>query len=296
MTLVQLRHLILLAELGSFSRAADAACLTQPALSRSIRALEIEFGGALFDRIAHRTELTSFGQHVVEQARSICDKTDALVESAGQMINGSLGRLSVGFGSGPGAILMTPLLLYVAKHQPNLKLQVTRTQPDQMLKALRERSLDILIVDSRAIPIEHDLTIEPISTMRTAFMCRQGHPLTQGKSPVTLRELKRYVIASTFISDQVRHALVEIYGPEGHPDCLFNLQCGELGNLLELARMSETVVIAVRHAAQDLVEIPIQPALDIDATFCWVSLKGRAMPLAFKLIRPFVYERLRDPE
>jgi DNA-binding transcriptional LysR family regulator len=44
MTLVQLRHLISLAQTGSFSKSANALFLTQPALSRSIRALEDELG------------------------------------------------------------------------------------------------------------------------------------------------------------------------------------------------------------------------------------------------------------
>ncbi|MGZ2749778.1 LysR family transcriptional regulator [Burkholderia stagnalis] len=296
MTLNQLRHVILLAELGSFSRAADAACLTQPALSRSIRALEEELGGALFDRIGHRTELTPFGQHVAEQALTICSNADALIDSTAQMIDGSLGRLSIGLGAGPGAILITPLLLHFARYRSNLKLQIMKAQPDQLLKSLRERSLDILIVESRAIPADHDLVVEPISVMKAAFMCRPGHPLLQCKSPVTLHEFKRYPIAGPIMPEQSRRELIERFGPDGHPDRLFNLQCGELGNLLELARQSETIVFCVRLAAPDLVEIPVQPAVDISARFSWVSLKGRTLPLASKLIRAFIYERLRDPE
>ncbi|MFM2120437.1 MAG: hypothetical protein RL722_1905, partial [Pseudomonadota bacterium] len=51
MTLVQLRHLVALAETASFSKAAARVHLTQPALSRSIQALEEELGQALVDRI-----------------------------------------------------------------------------------------------------------------------------------------------------------------------------------------------------------------------------------------------------
>ena len=71
MTLVQLRHLISLAQTGSFSKSADALFLTQPALSRSIRALEDELGQPLFDRIGRRSELTPFGREVVERARQL---------------------------------------------------------------------------------------------------------------------------------------------------------------------------------------------------------------------------------
>ncbi|MFZ9322024.1 MAG: LysR family transcriptional regulator, partial [Hylemonella sp.] len=50
MTLAQLRHLLSLAETGSFSKSSKALFLTQPALSRSIQALEEELGLPLFDR------------------------------------------------------------------------------------------------------------------------------------------------------------------------------------------------------------------------------------------------------
>ena len=65
MTLVQLRHLIELAINGSFSRSAIKLHLTQPALSRSIKALEDELGQPLFDRIGRKNELTAFGAHIV---------------------------------------------------------------------------------------------------------------------------------------------------------------------------------------------------------------------------------------
>ena len=57
MTLVQLKHLIELANSGSFSQSALKLHLTQPALSRSIKALEDELGQALFDRIGRKKSL-----------------------------------------------------------------------------------------------------------------------------------------------------------------------------------------------------------------------------------------------
>ena len=71
MTLVQLRHLLLLAETGSFSRSSALLFITQPALSRSIQALEAELGQPLFDRVGRRSELTPFGRRAVERARDL---------------------------------------------------------------------------------------------------------------------------------------------------------------------------------------------------------------------------------
>jgi DNA-binding transcriptional LysR family regulator len=70
MTLVQLRHILSLARTGSFTRSAEAVFLTQPAFSRSVRALEIELGQPLFDRVGKRSEPTPFGREILQRRNS----------------------------------------------------------------------------------------------------------------------------------------------------------------------------------------------------------------------------------
>ncbi|HRI16993.1 MAG TPA: LysR family transcriptional regulator, partial [Burkholderiaceae bacterium] len=110
MTLVQLRHLIALAESGSFSRSAQACFVTQSALSRSIRALEDELGQALFDRVGRRAELTAFGVEVLARSRAILFDADELRASGPRARSAAVGRLCLGMASGPAALLTTPLL------------------------------------------------------------------------------------------------------------------------------------------------------------------------------------------
>jgi DNA-binding MarR family transcriptional regulator len=126
MTLVQLRHLISLAQTGSFSQSASALFLTQPALSRSIRALEAELGQPLFDRVGRRSELTPFGRDALDRARELVLAAEDLRERARLSGDSQAGLLRVGLGSGPGAMLMTPLLLKVAQDRPRLRVQIAR--------------------------------------------------------------------------------------------------------------------------------------------------------------------------
>ncbi len=85
MTLVQLKHLISLAETGSFSKSAGLLFLTQPALSRSIRSLEQALGQPLFDRVGRHSELTPFGQEALARARELVQAADEL-RRAGQRL------------------------------------------------------------------------------------------------------------------------------------------------------------------------------------------------------------------
>ena len=63
--------------------------------------------------------------------------------------DGQEGVLRIGMGSGPGAMLMTPLLLTTAQERPRLRLEIARGGTDLLVQALRERRLDALVVDAR---------------------------------------------------------------------------------------------------------------------------------------------------
>jgi DNA-binding transcriptional LysR family regulator len=103
LTLVQLRHLLSLARTGSFSKSAGVLFITQPALSRSIRALETELGQPRFDRIGRHSELTPFGRDALERARELVLAADELRERGRLAGDGQEGMLRIGMGSGPGA-------------------------------------------------------------------------------------------------------------------------------------------------------------------------------------------------
>jgi DNA-binding transcriptional LysR family regulator len=170
MTLVQLRHLISLAQTGSFSQSASALFLTQPALSRSIRALEAELGQPLFDRVGRRSELTPFGRDALDRARELVLAAEDLRERARLSGDSQAGLLRVGLGSGPGAMLMTPLLLKVAQDRPRLRVQIARASTERLVQALRERDLDALVVDARSLRPAPDLKTQALHDMRGAAM------------------------------------------------------------------------------------------------------------------------------
>ncbi|BAO80727.1 transcriptional regulator [Serpentinimonas raichei] len=95
MTLVQLRHFIALAELGSFARASKALFLTQPALSRSIQALEAELAQALFDRVGRRIELTAMGLELLPRAKILTQEAEALKTLGKRMQAGVTGHMNL---------------------------------------------------------------------------------------------------------------------------------------------------------------------------------------------------------
>lgn len=294
MTLVQLRHFISLAQTGSFVKSAAELFLTQPALSRSIKALEGELGLPLFDRIGRHSELTPFGRDALQRARALMLSADDLRDSARQAGDDQEGVLRIGMGSGPGAMLMTPLLQQTARERPRFRVEIARGRTDLLVQALRDRTLDALIVDARSMRPAPDLNAQLLCEMRGAFMVRRGHPLARRRSTLSFDDLLHFPIASTPLSDEVARTLVERYGPQAHPDGCVTLRCDEVPSLVDVTRHSDAVLLAIRAAAPDLVELTLRPALTATARFGLITLRRRTEPPGLAGVRALMETLLND--
>jgi LysR family cyn operon transcriptional activator len=96
---MELRHLrtfVTIVDAGGVSRAITRLNLSQPALSRQIRALETELGVQLFDRIGRRVQLTSEGEDLLRRSRRLLTEADSLGERARALKRGHTGVVRVG--------------------------------------------------------------------------------------------------------------------------------------------------------------------------------------------------------
>ena len=299
MNIRHLEHLLAIAETGSFSRAAERSFITQSALSRSIRALEEALGGPVLDRIGKRNELTALGHDVVERARRIVLDAEELRRSAALFAGGGGGAIRVGLGSGPGAMLMTPLLCHVASHHPGVRVEISRGSTELQLGQLRSRALEALVIDARRIAPAPDLRIEPLGEMRTGFVARAGHPLA-ARRRVSLSEVLDHPVATTPLSGEVARLLVEQYGPRGDPATMATLRCEDVNSLLETVSRTQAVFLGIVAAAREgieqgrLAELRIAPRVQATARFAYVTLAGRTEAPVMNVFREFVGERLRD--
>ena len=299
MNLRQLEHLIALAECGSFTRAAARLHLTQSALSRSVQALEDELGGPLIDRAGKHSELTPLGQAVVARAHRIGLEAAEIRRSAELLRQGEAGTMRVGLGSGPGALLMTPLLAHVAGLYPHVRVHISRGSTELQVQQLRERALDALVIDTRRLAPARDLVIEPMSELRGGFFCRAGHPLA-GRAALGIEQVLRFPVATTPLSDEVARALLDCYGSEADPERMAALQCEDVTSLLAAVEATDAVFFgvfaAVREsvAAGSMTELHMACPLTVKARFGYVRLAGRTEAPVMQVLRRFAAERLRD--
>lgn len=303
MNLRHLEHWLALADAGSFSRAAEKLHITQSALSRSIQSLEDELGGPLVDRIGKRNELTPLGRSVLARARRIVHEAAELKQGAAIMRQGEIGHLRLGLGSGPGAMLMTPWLIHMARHHSGVKVSVTRGPTELQLQQLRDRLLDALVVDTRRVVPASDLVLGPLFDMPAGMLVRRGHPLlTRFAQGVPFEAVLEYPVASIPLSSEVARSLVAHYGPQATPDTLVTLQCEEIPSLLQAVRQTDAVYLGILGAARDeiaraeLVVLPVLPRLKTGAVLGLVTLAGRTELPVMSVFRQFVQAQLGTSE
>jgi DNA-binding transcriptional LysR family regulator len=288
MTLVQLRHFVVLAELASFVQASKALYVTQPALTRSIQALEDELGGRLFDRLGRRIALTPLGIEALQRARRLVADAEALKQTGKGLHAGLMGTLRIGLSSGPGALLSAPLMLHMAEHHPKLHLQISRGNTAVLIDELRDQHLDAAVVDVRSLRPAADLQVAHTFELAAGFLVRPGHPLAQRGQPVGIDEVLAFPVASTPLSDEVARLLISRYGPQANPDNMVTLRSDETLTIVEVARRGNAIVLTANAAAQGLVPLDLAPPLDATARFGLVTLGQRQEAPALRILREWL--------
>jgi DNA-binding transcriptional LysR family regulator len=202
-------------------------------------------------------------------------------------------------GSGPGALLMTPLMCAAAGYYPGMKVSITRGPTELQIQQLRSRQLDAMVVDIRRVTPATDLNIESLGDIRAGFIVNATHPLA-ARRPVSFQDITQYPVASTPLSDEVVRQLVDQYGVLANPSAMATLMCEDIASMLATVAQTQAiylgVVAAARAGLQDgsLVELPIKPTLKAAARFAYVTLAGRTEAPVMSWFRGFVREHLHD--
>ncbi|MEJ8851408.1 LysR family transcriptional regulator [Variovorax rhizosphaerae] len=299
MNLQQLQHLLAVAETGSFSLAAEKVHLTQPALSRSIQALEEEIGGPLIERSLKVKELTPLGVVVAARARRIGLEISEVKRSAALLSEG--GTVRLGLGPAPAAMLSAPLLRHVMEGHPRVRILLSGGPAERQLQALRERTVDALVLHRDGVPPQADLRITLFPKMRLAFVCSKRHPLAQSAA-VSAEALWSYPIAAGGVGlrNETVHRLAEHFGQSLDFGEAVQLHSDELSCLVETVRNSHAIFFGVREVARslldagELVELQLAAPIDFSSEFAYVTLAGLTEPPALKVVREFCEMRMRD--
>lgn len=142
----QLRSFVNVADLGSFSAAAEKAGLTQPAISLHIRLLEKQLGVRLIERVGRRAQPSSAGRDLMVHARRIADEVSQAIETVAPHRNGTSGLLRIGTGATALIYFLPAILRHIRQALPGIEIRVETGNTPDILRLLEENEIDAAIV------------------------------------------------------------------------------------------------------------------------------------------------------
>lgn len=179
-TLRQLQYLKLLAEHGSFNRAAEAAHVTQPTLSSGIQELERALGATVVDRARSGVILTAVGEEALRRATVILNETEELVEAAKNAGQPLTGRFRLGVIPTIAPFLLPTALPLMRARFPKLRLFLREDLTGRLIAALKAGQLDAALI---ALPFDmHGLNWAHVSDDELLAAMPAGHPMARLKS------------------------------------------------------------------------------------------------------------------
>ena len=146
MDLKQLEYFVRVAELGSFTRAAQVLGVAQPALSRQVRLLEVELRQNLLARNGRGATPTEAGQLLLEHGRGILHQVERAREELGRVRSGLAGRVALGLPPSVARVLTVPLTRAFRQKLPEAQLSISEGLSTAMQENLHNGRLDIAVL------------------------------------------------------------------------------------------------------------------------------------------------------
>jgi DNA-binding transcriptional LysR family regulator len=185
MEIHHLREFAVIAETGSFSKAARKLRIAQPPLSRHIQQLENELGIKLFIRSASGVQITREGSLLLSQARAVLDDASALMDLAVRARAGQTGTLRIAMAPGLCEVV-NRIRIHLVKTVPQLSIEGSDMSSAQQYAALRRRLVDVGLL--RHVPDDDAIDTEPLFKERFVVLVSETHPLAK-KRTLKLKQL-----------------------------------------------------------------------------------------------------------
>lgn len=183
----QLSYLLEIAKHQNITKAAETLHMTQPTLSKIVKAMEEELGVTLFDRSGKTVKLTDAGEAAVVQIQSVLQAFEGLHTALGDVVQLKKGMIRIGLPPVIGSVFFPRILAgFRAKH-PHIEFDLVEEGANKVESLLLEGSLDMGVVVSPVDPDRFDAL--PFLSQQLTLVIHESHPLAARPS-VRLEELR----------------------------------------------------------------------------------------------------------
>lgn len=181
-----LKTFVYVAELGSFTRAAETLGYSQSTVSFQIKQLESELGYPLFERVRHTVTLTSPGHQVLHYAQRISRLSQELAESLHPQRPVS-GQVRLAAASSLCPAMQGPGFLEFRQKYPSISLKIIEADTDEMFRLLNHNQVDLLLtLDNHIYSAEYVIARE--ARVDAHFFASAAHPFS-ARTALSVTEL-----------------------------------------------------------------------------------------------------------
>jgi DNA-binding transcriptional LysR family regulator len=250
----------------SFTKAADALCMTQPAVTFQIRQLEEYFNTRLFDRTNGRISLTAAGVVALDYAERILGLSAELDTRLKEMSGQEVGPLLIGASTTIAEFLLPKILGEFKSRHPGIVPQLIVANSEAVQARVAERSLDLGFIegDSHLPSLVTDICCED----ELQVICAPSHALA-GRDTIPVQSLTEHAYVSRELGSGTREVIehylqkaglsldaLQVVMEAGSPEALKGLVATGVG----IAIMSSAIVDKEVRLG-DLKRIPLAPPL-----------------------------------
>jgi len=238
------------AELGSFSRAAEALFLTQPTVSEHVRALEDELGVQLLDRLGRGAVPTRAGQLLLGYARRMLGLAREAQQALDQFQGRMSGELVIGGSTIPGEYVLPTLIGRFKGKYPDISVSLLIGDSRQVSEWVEQGRVEVALVGAR--PGSRALESRELMPDELVLVVPAGHPWATRKS-VSVDELRREPMVVRERGSGSREAIEHVLEEAGLSLASFRL-VGEMGStqaIKQAVRAGVGIALISRRAVED---------------------------------------------
>ena len=167
-------------ELQSFTKAAEAVCLTQPTVSEHIRALEEMLGEKLVDRLGRELLPTPAGKILYQYGRKIIQLRDEAIQALAKYRGDLSGHLHLGASTIPGTYILPQFIGSFKADHPSVQITVEISGSAEILERILRNELELGLVGARWS--DRRIVTEEIFADELILAAYPGHPWATRKS------------------------------------------------------------------------------------------------------------------
>lgn len=244
MKLEQLHHLVAIVEQGSLRAAARRLGVPQPALTRSVRALERDLGGSLFLRQTTGMVLTPMGQRFHRRASAIVNEARRARDEISQERGDGEGTVVAALSIMPHVGMLPGALPVFRRRYPKVLLQLIEGLFPDVESGLRHGGIDFYLGAAPRVAPAAGLSVRHLFGNTRAVVCRKDHPLSGARALKTLAEADW---ATTAVDYNAEEDLARLFASHGLP----------APRVLLRASSAMSIMVALAHSDL-LAMLPVQ--------------------------------------